>query len=162
MNLSMKHIVIVIGSFLIAAFGYAAYQIFKPLYVDREIARDIEITREWTEIIPPSPMKIKRNFQSVGLELNGAAVLMETNELRLPNGKIIEPILQIQGSDGNWYDLETSSYTTSRTDIENDLVYVNLATFRVESDQKEYLKVRIRSNEPFTCSKVIWRNYDLK
>lgn len=87
---------------------------------------------------------------------------MKRDGLQLPNGKTFIPELQIQGLDGNWYDLESGSYGVSDIDLEKNIAKANSASFRVKSDQKEYLKVRIRSNEPFICSKVIWKNYNLK
>ncbi len=163
MFLSAKRFVIRVGGYLIDAVGHVAMKIY-PLRVYRELASEIQINGDWTEIVPPAPMKIKRRFQSVDLKIEGARLWLDAGKIQLPDGRTIAPELQIQGADEHWHDLMSGRYglSVSNFDTENDVAEISSASFSVKADQKEYLKVRIRSDEPFSCSKVIWRNFTLK
>ncbi len=91
------------------------------LHVQREIARNLLVSSEWTEIIPQPSMKIKRNFQEILLYIddykwNTKAPIEETPEGRKPDlskiilldGTILNPEIQIIDQYGNKYDLDFS------------------------------------------------------
>jgi len=160
--LAAEQIIIGFGIILIAGVGYIAYNIFKPFCAVTEIARNVKITGDWNEIIPRPSMKIKRGFQFIDLKIEGARLQLDRSKIQLPDGRAIALEIQIQGSDENWHDLKSGRYGLSNIDIDNDTAEIGSVSFSVRGDQKEYLQVRIRSNEPFTCSKIIWRNHNLK
>jgi hypothetical protein len=167
-------ILLIIGSVLgliiigIAAIYGVRHLLQLPMYVDREIARDTSVTADWTEIIPELPMKISRRQQSVAVKIDGAYTSIGADAesgLFLPDGTKFFPEVQISDLDGKWYPLKGGSYSLggSRGDG-GDFRYIHLAGFRSLDlpKDKQFRSVRIRSDVPFMCEKVIWRNYDLK
>jgi hypothetical protein len=138
----------------------------KQRLVEREIARDVTIDKDWIEFTPKSPMKISRRFQSVTLGVNDARYNTESDDMYLADGTNIMPEVQISDLEGNWYHLKSGGYTARDFDHETSTFRVGTASFRARDPELpsdgEFKTIRIRSATPFTCKTVVWRNYDLK
>lgn len=137
-----------------------------PMYVDREIGREIEIGKEWTEITPPSPMIVSRRFQAITLKIDGARTNAKVDGIVLPDGSVVNPQVQISDADGNWYDLFGGSYTVRNYNLDDDSSDIGTSSFKARGSQlpadKNFIAVRIRSDIPFACRSVGWQNYNLK
>lgn len=140
-----------------------------PRYINSIVASSVPITNEWTELSPEHPMKVVRDFQSVELEIKGAYIKTDHSEdsgLYLPDGTYISPEVRIQDSEGNWRELKGGSYAASPRGAQTDVFEVSLAGFQLEEyklpKDTTFRSISIRSDEPFTCEKVIWRNYNMK
>lgn len=167
-------IVLIIGSVIvliligIAAIYGARHLLQLPMYVEREIARDTSVTADWTEITPDSPMSISRRHQSVAIKIDGAYTSVGAeveNGFFLSDGTKVSPEVEISDIDGKWYPLKEGSYSLGDGKGDGtEFRYVHLAGFRSSEllKDKQFRAVRIRSEIPFTCEKVIWRNYNLK
>ena len=169
MNRRSKIAVIGVGFLLVFAAGtiaFYAYIVLRPMYVYHEIGRNINVNSEWTELTPSSTMKIKRRFQAVTLVVDHAQYNGKTKELFFRDGTTVIPELQISDVQGNWYQLEGGSYSTGKFDDETSTFREVSASFSARNpdlpSNGEFRTIRIRSNRPFICAKVIWRNYDLK
>lgn len=139
-----------------------------PMYVDREIAKDVSIGKDWIEFTPKSPMTIHREHQAVTLFLDRGEFSSDS-QLRLvrKDGTQISPEVQIADITGNWYLLKGGSYTLGDgNDPETGERYVKSASFGAYNPElppnTEFRTIRIRSDNPFKCDKVVWRNYNLK
>src|SRR5688572_18018063 len=121
-----------------------------PMYVDREIARDVTINKDWVEFTPKSPLKISRRFQAVTLGINDARYNTETDQMFLGDGTHINPEVQISDIAGNWYPLNGRSYTAGDFDDETSTFRVGSASFKTRDPQLpsdgEFKTIRIRSD----------------
>jgi hypothetical protein len=151
----------------VGVFFLLKYLLQLPMYVDREIAADVSIEKDWIEFTPKSTMKINRRHQAVTLFVDRAMAKREPSGLILRDGTQIEPEVQIADINGNWYVLEGGSYTLGDgNDPETGDRYIKSASFKARDPElpanTEFKTIRIRSETPFKCDKVIWRNYNLK
>ena len=169
MNRNSRIVLIIIGCLVTLAVGFiflVMYLLQLPMYVNRTIAEDVKVNSEWIELTPSSSMKIKRQYQAIGLVINGARTPSKSSGLFLKDGTPINPEVQISDTAGNWYELKGGSYGVSTYDPETETWNADIADFK-PNDWKlppdiEFKTVRIRSEQPFICAKVIWRNYNLK
>ncbi len=147
---------------------YAARHLRAPMYVDREIVRDTSVTADGTEITPESSMKISRRHQSVAIKIDGAYISIgaeDDKDFFLSDGTKVSPEVEISDTEGNWYPLKGGSYLLGDGKGDGtEFRHIHLAGFRSSElpKDKQFRSVRIRSEIPFTCEKVIWRNYNLK
>lgn len=165
MFLTAKRFLIRVGGDLIDAVGHAAMKIY-PLRVYRELASDLQINGDWTEVIPLAPMKINRRFQLVGLYVDGAYISIASHEdgFYLPGGAAVCPEVQISDADGNWYSLEGGSFGLAGRGKE-DFRKISQAGYKAHPElpqDKRFRSIRIRSKTPFVCEKIVWQNYNLK
>lgn len=172
MNKNLIIVLSILGSLLVVCGGgilLIMHLLELPMYVDRTISSNVPITNEWTELTTDSPMGVVRDFQSVELEIKGAYIRTDQSEdrgLYLPDGTYISPEVRIQDSEGNWRELKGGSYAASPRGTQTDVFEVSLAGFHL-GDYKlpkdtTFRSISIRSDKPFTCEKVIWRNYNMK
>lgn len=164
MFLSAKRFVLRVAVFFIDLVVYAAMKIY-PLRVYREIASNVRISGEWTEIIPLSPMKINRRFQLIGLHVYGAYIPIESHEdgFYLPDGVEVRPEVRISDTNGNWYSLEGGGFTLGEGGGEfQNISRADYKAYPNLPQDKQFRSIRLRSETPFVCRKIVWQNYDLK
>lgn len=141
------------------------YRIFNA-YVDREVARDIEINSEWTEITPSSPLKINRRFQAVAFVVDGAKRNSRDDSLALSDGTLIDPEIRVLDTDGRWHEANERAYAITNYDAANETFEVKSIYAGLNEDEYDantaFKTIRIRSDQPFTCARLYWLNYDLK
>lgn len=169
MNRNSRIVLIIIGCLVTLAVGFiflVMYLLQLPMYVNRTIAEDVKVNSEWIELTPSSSMKIKRQYQAIGLVINGARTPSKSSGLFLKDGTPINPEVQISDTAGNWYELKGGSYGVSTYDPATETWNADIADFKPNEwklpPDTEFKTIRIRSEQPFTCAKVIWRNYNLK
>jgi hypothetical protein len=169
MNRNSRIVLIIVGGLLALAAGFILLimnLLQLPMYVNRTIAEDVKVNSEWIELTPSSSMKIKRQYQAIGLVIDGARTPSKSSGLFLKDGTPINPEVQISDTAGNWYELKGGSYGVSTYDSGTETWDADIADFK-PNDWKlpadiEFKTLRIRSDHPFTCKKVIWTNYNLK
>ncbi|HRI02813.1 MAG TPA: hypothetical protein PLL77_03625 [Pyrinomonadaceae bacterium] len=160
----MKRYVVAIGiSIGVITFVFSAliaYIFFTNRTIDQTLVTNFPISNEWIEI---DAYPLLGEFRMVA-ELAIAIPSYDHNprerlpwgQFRLPDGRIATP--QIEGVDdsGNLVIFKHSGFTMSRRD---------LVVFRPEpglGHDIKLAKIRIRSDEPFTCEEIFWRNRNLK
>lgn len=155
-------ILVIFGGLIALYYGinYLVASSLKP--IQQIIATNISVTSQWVEIIPESPMKVnKQMIQRLFLIIDGYE-FDESNDnwqLKISDGTIVEPEIQILDEYGKVYDLHNG------TRIGNLVGFYpkrNGDRFNGFPADRTYTKIRIRSNEPFLCSKIIWSNKRLK
>lgn len=128
--------------------SYESYlkESLKP--IDETIATDIFVTSEWQDIAPSIPLKAhKEMWQTIFLKIEGFA---DNNDheiwsIELENGTILKPEVQVEDLEGRIFDLKDNTRVG------------NLVGFSSPTDLT-LRKIRIRSDRPFHCTKVIWSN----
>lgn len=144
------------------AVGFSAFSIvriyrwFNP-YLDQPLAGPTTITAEWLEITPKSPLRISRQRHLLSLDLD-KSIRTGTRDagLKLPDDSIVRPQVELISDDGKTYELNKPSLFDSKT--RGTLAYFTSYDL---TDDKTYVKVRIRSDKPFRCNRIFWRNYNL-
>ncbi len=128
--------------------------------IDQTLATQVAVSKEWIEIIPDSPLTKTRQVQEIDLEIAGfrhdVNDRLPWGQVRLPDGRIIGPTIEAYDESGNKYEFRHSGFTMSRKDL---VVYKPIEDI---NDTIRLTRVRIRSDEPFTCERLFWRDRNLK
>jgi hypothetical protein len=143
--------------------GYFAYM-FNHQKISEEVASNLSISSDWTVIKPESPMKTRRDFQSVLLKIENSKH-NDKFDIILPDGTIVNPEVEISDEYGNTYRLNSKSAFANNYDSESKTFELSYAGFSKSGglpEDRVYTEVRIRSDKPFVASKIIWHNYNLK
>ena len=132
--------------------------------IRRKIAADILISSEQIEIEVHPPMKIKKNFQAILLEIEGCwqSLIDKKSGLRLANGMIINPQVEITDEFGNKYTLK-SGMSFGEPDDNCEKFLISEIGFRGKlPEDRNYTMIRIVSDSPFLCNTVSWYDYNMK
>jgi hypothetical protein len=129
---------------------------------DRTLAKNLTVSNEWAEInIDPPVIPTYREqaiyLRPVNFKVNRDA---KSFEIRLPDGSMVEPEVEMFDVYGNRVQLHHSGFAMGWHDeIE----------FTPGSDSKHpmdlprnrgFMKLRIRSDMPFVCERIYWIDYD--
>ena len=126
------------------------YRFFNP-YLDREIAGPTTISSEWLEIVPKEPLRTERQIQYLILDVaDSFEPVYESWLLRMKDGSLVQPRVQLIDESGNSYDL------TSPALDEKGIGFKNADLPR----DRTYPRVRIRSDKPIHLSRIYWRCYN--
>lgn len=120
-------------------------------FLDRTIRGDTTLTQEWIEITLETPLKPECDVQAVMLYLaQPYEADLEMDGVRLPDGSLVKPEVQLVDTAGNTYSLKYYGL------FGRQLV---IFTLRDQLMGREYRNVRIRSDKPIHCRKIFWRCY---
>jgi len=157
MKKAIVSILIGLGCLLVLVGGFVAYAMYKSKSVNQVVATDVLVSPEWTEITPGSSMKVNRQIQAVVLIIDDYRHNASDKiwQIKLPDGTVVKPEVQIFDEYGNVYDLHDSGRSN------HDINFTPKSSAEFPED-RNYTKIRIRSDKPFQISKVIWRNRNLK
>ncbi|HEV8426984.1 MAG TPA: hypothetical protein VGQ41_03660 [Pyrinomonadaceae bacterium] len=123
----------------------------RPRFLDRTIRGDTTLTQEWTEITLETPLKPERDVQAVMLHLaEPYEADLQLNGVRLPDGSLVKPEVQLVDTAGNTYSLNYYGL------FGRQLV---IFTLRDQLMGREYRTVRIRSDKPIHSRRFFWRCY---
>ena len=170
-----KALIIIIGSvsFLIAVLLFGFYAFFaysvktinnsvETMHKKQIVAENVQITSEWLEIKAETPLKITKRVQNIELLIEGYEHDINKNDfgnIQLKDGTFVNPEVQIVDENGKTYQLKYSQRS-------GDLIgfSLNEKIHGTHSFPKEvtYKSIRIRSDNPFLCKKIIWHDYDVK
>ncbi len=128
------------------------YRFFNP-YLDRELAGPTTVSSEWLEIVPEQPLRTERQIQYLILDVaDPFDPVYESWSLRLKDGSLVQPKVQLIDQSGKVYDL------TSPALDEKGIGFGNSDLPR----DRAYSTVRIRSDKPIHLSRIYWRSYNPK
>jgi hypothetical protein len=111
------------------------------------VAKNVQITDEWTEITPIQLLESTNQFQ---------AILLSTECF---NETEINPEIEIIDENGKVYRLKGGSRLNSHFKFSLD---EKLHGFDSFPRDVKYRTIRIRSDKTFKCEKIIWYDYTLK
>lgn len=120
--------------------------------IDQTIRRDATLTSEWTEITPEKPLKTERQQQEIVLYLaEPFSGDFEAKGVRLADGSIVHPEVQLVDTSGRTYDLKYYGFRG------HELIRF---TLKDQLKGKEFRTVRIRSEKPIHCKEIIWSYFN--
>jgi len=141
--------------------GFVVYAMYRMKPVKQVIATDLLVSTEWSEILPKTPMQVNRRTQSVELNIDGYKHdLFEKGwQIKFPDGTIVKPEVKIFDEYGNVFDLHDAARVGNIVGFKPEYDSNRYTTFPKD---RNYTKIRIRSDKPFKCSNITWTNMDLK
>lgn len=150
-------ILIGLGCLFILFGSVVAYIFYDASAINQTVATDVSITSEWIELASDSSIKPEKQVQEVVFVIDGYKTDFRDNsfQIKLPNGTVVNPEVQIFDENGNAYELMHSGFTN------NDITFTPKTNGGFLKD-RNYSKLRIRSDKPFQVSRIIWRNRNLK
>ena len=129
-----------------------------PTLTDRDIAGDTAITSQWLEIKPKPVLKPSSKISLVILELEGDYMPdFQSQMLRFPDGTLGMPDVQLVDEQGNVFSLHFLMVHHRDRTGSPVIGGAGFGAPELPAD-RSYAKVRLRSDKPLKCSKVIWRS----
>jgi hypothetical protein len=153
----------VLGILATVVVGYIVLIVYVNWPNDRTIAKSVMVTREWTEIdIDPSVTPAKR-AQYINLRINDFKVDRNSNsfDIKLPDGKIVAPEIELYDEFGQSFEFHHSGFAMKAYDDVTFTPGPSNQMVKLPADRK-YTKLRIRSDIPFSCDQIYWRDYHPK
>ena len=128
-----------------------------PTLTDRDIAGATAIASQWLEIGPTPALKPSGKQSLVILELEGDYTPdFQAQMLRFPDGSLGMPEVQLVDQQGHVFPLHFLM-VHHRDRIGSDVMGgAGFGASDLPTD-RSYGKVRVRSDKPMKCSKIIWR-----
>jgi hypothetical protein len=127
-------------------------------YVERDISGPVTITTEWLEITPTEPLKPEREVNVVNLVFTTEYKPdYQSNGLRLKDGALALLEVQLVDQYGKTYMLGIESMGPKGIGYG---LFDPISHLESLPKDKVYPTVRIKSNKPIECSKIIWRSYN--
>jgi hypothetical protein len=122
--------------------------------IERQLLGRVTLSSEWLDVEPDPPLKPSRQVQMIVLVTSDPFEPdFQSRGIRLSGGTTTVPEIQVVDQDGNIYDLKTQTISGN---TEASYWKVALPTDRL------YTRVRMRSDNAFTCEKVLWRCHNMK
>ena len=129
-----------------------------PTLTDRDIASSIVITSQWSEIRPTPPLKTSGKTPLVILELEGDYTPdFQSQMLRFPDGTLGMPEVQLVDEHGNAFPLHFLMVHHRDRSGSPVMGGAGFGAPDLPAD-RSYSQVRVRSDKPMNCSKLIWRS----
>ncbi|HZS46800.1 MAG TPA: hypothetical protein VFC63_17135 [Blastocatellia bacterium] len=124
----------------------------RPIYL--ELATNLAVSSEWIEIIPQKPLTAEKDRNDIILSIEGYLhnIHEPFHPIKMPDGTVVNPEIQIVDQDGIVYPLKFSLRIGSSLGFGG----VPSAKWDKSVRNRVYVKVRIRCDEPITLSKVFW------
>ena len=81
---------------------------------EQVVSGPVSLSTEWTEFVPPKPLRPTKQSQEIVLDVDPSEGLVEDNlhldRMELSNGVLLRPQIQLVDSRGNIFDAEVSRY----------------------------------------------------
>ena len=128
-----------------------------PTLTDRDIAGATSINSEWVEIGPTPALESSGKQSLVILDLEGDYTPdFPAHMLRFPDGSLGTPEVQLVDPQGHVFPLQFLMVHHRDRTGSNVMGGAGFGSPDLPTD-RSYIKVRIRSDKPMKCSKIIWR-----
>jgi hypothetical protein len=156
----LKSILIALGAVcLIALVVFFLYKRMGPLptLTDRDIAGETAITSQWLEVKADPVLQPSSKAPLIILELEGNYTPdFDSQRLRYPDGTLGMPDVQLVDEQGNIFPLHFLMVHHLDRSGSSALGGAGFGATELPRD-RSYGKVRIRSDKPMKCSRIIWR-----
>lgn len=124
------------------------------------LARDFQITSEWTEIGTPNELKVRKDYQYISLQIEPplkAHTIGDATKsgIQIPGGAVVNPEIRIIDVEGNEYPLIYGGHHGG-----GPSEFVNYKHEGNLPINKTYKKVEVRSDYPLNVKAVFWSGYD--
>jgi hypothetical protein len=125
------------------------------------VSGPVTISAEWLEFIPREPLRPRKDTQEIVLDVDPSEGLIEDNSdpnrMQLSSGVLLRPQIQLVDELGNVFDAEVSRYPVPSA-------YKNGLSGSVSNlpKEREFTKVRVRSDSPVRLARIVWHCHNHK
>lgn len=155
---AMKYLILtlVFGGAIACGIWFSVKDFFsgRKLYHDTTLVEETPIGSQWIEIDVHGRSLIVRDNQMLGIVLKEPAVIdIESGGLRIENGRVFNPTIQLVTVDNRVYDM-----------IFRGARGVKIANYKFSikpPDGESFTKVRIQSSNAIEAEKIIWTTYNI-
>jgi hypothetical protein len=125
------------------------------------VSGPVSLSSQWTEFVPQKPLRPLKQSQEIVLDVDPSEGLVEDNlhleRIQLSNGSLLLPQIQLVDSQGKVFDAEVSRYPVPS-------LYKNGISGYVSNlpRDREFTKVRVRSDSPVRLSRIVWHCHNGK
>ncbi len=153
--MSKKKIFLIIGlALLVAILGLYQFVVYQMTPIQHIIATDITVGADWQELQISPPQRAWRDSQHIILNVEEyERTIGGPFEIRLKDGMVVKPEVQIIDSKGNVLVLEDNMR------LGNTIGFSPNGGFA--EDARKYTQIRIRSDKPLKISKLSWLDMNL-
>ncbi len=171
MSKAFTAVIVIVGLIGLFAIVYFAAPIFldkafekalNSMHKKTIVAENVQITDDWTEITSDNPLEPTKMVQKVQLLIEGYKHDIHNSDfgnITLSDGTKINPEIEIVDESGKVYKLKDSQRVGDLVGFSVDEKLHGSHSFPKDVT---YKAIRIRSDKPFQCKKIIWYDYDLK
>lgn len=157
-------VLIVLSCIVVLLLGFYAFFVYsvKTMHTSQTLAENIQISSEPTEITLEKPLKGKKLVQQIALSIEGykPKITDQGFVIKLTDGTIVNPQIEVVDENGNVYPLEKNGRTFTGNGDLVDVRFGGIDGMSVPGNLA-YKTVRISSDKPFRCN-IYWKDYDLK
>ena len=125
------------------------------------VSGPVTLSAEWTEFLPRKPLRPLKDTQKIVLDVDPSEGLIEDNlhldRMQLSCGVLLRPQIQLVDELGNVFDAEVSRYPVPS-------LYRNGLSGYISNlpKDREFTKVRVRSDSAVRLTKIVWHCHNLK
>ena len=140
-----------------AVVGFIGWLYITNRTFDQTLVTDLNVSSEWTEIPVDPPLQTRRQVTELVMTIpdyknNRRGV----SEITLPDGRMVQPQIEVIDTEGNIHHLKHSGF--AYTGYRDLIIFTPKGGF----PDTTYRQVRIRSDVPFTCGQISWRERNPK
>lgn len=159
MNRSSRIFLSLIGVLGLGFFGLVLWAYLVNRTIDQTLSTNFTVSTQWLELTPNQPLTESRNVAELAIAIPDYRLnrdeRLPAGQIRLPDGRIATPEIEAIDQFGNTVGFHGGSHTLSKRDLITYKTYENL-------EGRSLAKIRIRSDQPFTCEEIFWRNRNPK
>ena len=158
-----------VSLFIVAGVGALALLVFVGGLIywfatsdsEQIVSGPVSLSSQWTEFVPQKPLRPLKQSQEIVLDVDPSEGLVEDNlhleRIQLSNGSLLLPQIQLVDSQGKVFDAEVSRYPVPS-------LYKNGISGYVSNlpRDREFTKVRVRSDSPVRLSRIVWHCHNGK
>ena len=125
------------------------------------VSGPVTLSAQWTEFAPPKSLRALKDSQEIVLDVDPSEGLVEDNlhleQMRLSNGVLLHPQIQLVDSAGNILNASVNRYPVPS-------LYKNGLSGQLADlpQDRTFTKVRVRSDAPVRLSRIVWHCHQYK
>ena len=142
------------------------YYVMQTINYYQELAENVAVSEDWTVISIDPPVEVEKQMQEIVIVVPGARVSTGRGEhfAFLPDGSKIQPDVEIADESGQWYLLTGGRFGVTDYDSNTQTMSAAGISYKVQElpQGTSFVSVRIKSEAPFTCTRIRWHAYYMK
>ncbi len=131
---------------------------------------ELEVTEQWQEITLSKPLNSEGPLHYIVLELKDEDQwqFFDLKEIKNPQGQLVSIEVQLIDESGLAYELIPNLYNRGSAKFSPNFVNglggekVPLPISGKADKNVNFVKLRIKTNHPFTCTKILWQRHNFK
>ena len=131
---------------------------------------ELEITEQWQEITLSKPLNSEGPLHYIVLKLKDEDQwkFFDDKEIKNPQGQLVSIEVQLIDENGAVYELTPNLFNQGSAKFSPNFVNgsggekVPIPISGKTDKNVNFVKLRIKTNHPFTCTKILWQRHNFK